>query len=161
MQRKLWRLGQVVEYYLPRNVCQSRINGRDSSSACCVITTLVAQAALANELRVTDCLQPPSRLCLQKFAQCIRKGNGIYDKAERGAVLSTIYQAISLCGRIKIAPHKDLVFKSQENCQSQLEKQAKWMLEELVGWGCCICYSSTSYQHCFGLFRHAGFSCYF
>lgn len=131
--KKLRRLGQVVEYYLPRNVCQSRINGRDSSSACCVIATLVAQAALANELRVTDCLQPPSRLCLQKFVQCIRKGNGIYDKAGCGAVLSTIYQAISLCGGIKITPHKDLVFKSQENCQRQLEKQAKWMLEEERG----------------------------
>ena len=37
-----WRCGQVLEYFLPSALCQSRTDGRNGSSACTLISALVA-----------------------------------------------------------------------------------------------------------------------
>lgn len=45
----VWKLGSCMEYYLPAEVCQSRILGRNGSTACTVIAALVVKSILSGK----------------------------------------------------------------------------------------------------------------
>ena len=62
LKSKLWRLGQVILFYFPKSVSQSRLDGRSVSSACTVISALVVRSILKGSLSLPNHSAPSEGL---------------------------------------------------------------------------------------------------
>ena len=96
MARKIWRFGTVFEHYLPRNMCQSLLDGRNGSSACTVIASLVVRKVLAERVVVPKDSDRPTTSCVNSFVECMRSGNRLYDDARLGGAFTSVYDALTL-----------------------------------------------------------------
>ena len=70
----------VHEHYLSRELCQSRIDGRQGSNACTVISCLLAKEVLsANVDLPTYDHELASHPVANQYVDIIRQGNNLYD----------------------------------------------------------------------------------
>ncbi len=84
----------VISYVLPSQFCQSRLNGRNGSNACTVISICVATQIMLDCVQVPDSgTVEPSQQTIRAFVACIEEGNKRYDSAGCRGFLS-VYGAI-------------------------------------------------------------------
>ena len=86
-------IGQsYLEYYLPKEVCQSRLGGCQGSSACCIIALVGALKIICGLL--PELGQVPTAEARSVFTTCIMQGNSLYDKSGHDGLL-TVQQALT------------------------------------------------------------------
>lgn len=115
--------GAVTEYFLPQCFSQYTIDGRNGSSACTVISTLVAKAILTKQILLPR-YGPPDAASLSRFIDVIREGNLLYDSSalEKKAGLLALYDVLHLWPQlgVKVIRGGDLGFRSASTCKEML-----------------------------------------
>ena len=93
----------VISYALPSQFCQSRLNGRNGSNACTVISICVATRIMLDCVQVPDSgTVEPSQQTIRAFVVYIEEGNKHYDSAGCRGFLS-VYGAIeSACSDMNV-----------------------------------------------------------
>eukprot|EP00117_Sycon_ciliatum_P049272 scpid8547/ scgid2217/ len=125
ISRRIWRVGQLCEYYLPMECSQSCIDGRSGSSACAVIATYVVSRALRGQLELPAPGAPPSPACTSTFIGCIRDGNRTYDAAGLSSAFLSVYDAKDLMPvshGVCVMKDGDLGIRNNAACRSVMEK---------------------------------------
>jgi len=127
-----WRAGaQPVDppplhmHYLAHDLCQSRLDGRNGSSACTVIAVKVCMAILAGTLPLPpyDREQPQ---CVDSFVQCMREGNRLYDECPASATgeLLGVFDAVNLIPDAGVQVRKELGCRNKPDCTRVLKSVA-------------------------------------
>ena len=91
-----WRLGVFSEHFLPAEFSQSRIDGRRGSTACTVISTLVAKGTLEGELVLPRGGEQPSQAVLGSLVNLLRAGNQLYDNDAAHFGLLAVYHVLDI-----------------------------------------------------------------
>ncbi|XP_065174752.1 uncharacterized protein LOC135826565 [Sycon ciliatum] len=108
-------------HYLPHDMCQSRMDGRQWSNACTIIACLQAWKYLT----VPYPIQPLSSAEVTKrFVNSMREGNRLYDDAKLGNNLLAIYDALDVIpGKpLRVAPRSDFGARNEEGLSKLLKK---------------------------------------
>ncbi|XP_065197735.1 antifreeze protein Maxi-like [Sycon ciliatum] len=115
------RVSLYTLHYLPHDMCQSRMDGRQWSNACTIIACLQAWKYLT----VPYPIQPLSSAEVTKrFVNSMREGNRLYDDAKLGNNLLAIYDALDVIpGKpLRVAPRSDFGARNEEGLSKLLEK---------------------------------------
>jgi hypothetical protein len=91
-----------IEHYFNPYLSQSKIDGRQGSSACTIIAALTAHKVLSGILALPNSKRahPPTEV-LEMFIACIRQGNHVYDSSNLKGLL-TIDEALEALSAISI-----------------------------------------------------------
>lgn len=111
-------------FYLPPDYCQSRLDGRNGSSACAVIAGCVVQDFLSKSL-----VQPFTHLhqaAVDSFVHNMRHGNALYDASPAGAKgdYLGVYDVPHLVPSIRVRPSCDFGWRNLVECADSLAKVA-------------------------------------
>ena len=116
------------EEFLCRDLCQSRLGGREGSSACTLIAVLSSQRILRGILQL-----PGSKGCafeeesIKIFLDCISHGNDLYDRKVKAGFLS-VFMALAVCHDVPLAVKKELFIvreRGWKNLVDELTSAAK------------------------------------
>lgn len=108
-----------LEFFLPADNSQSRIGKRNGSSACTIICLVTAHRVINGELRL-----PASMNCREVFAQCMMKGNAIYDEWGEQGLLS-IDRALQVASEIPISLGREIFLSGERGWKDALEELSK------------------------------------
>ena len=117
----------MVLTYMPLEYCQSSLDGRNGSNACCVIAACAARRALLGHFDLPDPGSTPSTDLMNMYVECMRDGNMLYDSAQDihgGNFLST-YDCLEMFDT-------ELALYSVEQHSFSNEAQLAFYLEEIV-----------------------------
>lgn len=115
---------EVFCFSFERQFSQSTIDGRNGSSACTVIACYTAYSVLAGKLPViTQLSDAVPEGVTTSFVQCIRTGNGFYDRANLDGQLLAVYDALHLLTGtgLSIAPRRDIGCRNAESLACELK----------------------------------------
>ena len=121
----------ISEHFLPSGYCQSRVDGRNGSTACTVIAALSAAGMITSGIQCQFPQHQPSQEAVDQFIRAMRKGNVVYEQTfPDSRPLLGVYDAFSLLESVSCRQDGDLGFRTLEHCQQQLQRVHKRSQEE-------------------------------
>ena len=123
--------GQIWEYFAPPGVCQSKLGGRNGSSACTVIAAKLSQLCLQGQLPHPTSGEEPSPSVINTFISAIQEGNRLYDNKAKELGLLSVTNVLSVLPDLKLRPrrHCDFGFTTVEQATQALEEVLKTALQ--------------------------------